>query len=77
MFNSAPVPLRIKEGLNDFLRFARLLDRSVTLDNNDYIFAALYGDAKTRGDKGTMKRIAWALMFRTWGRSWSSSRNFL
>lgn len=30
----------------------------VTIDNNDAIFAAVYGEAKARGDDGATRRIA-------------------
>jgi len=47
-----------KKGLEEFLHSRGYTIAPVTIDNNDFIFAALYGDAKVRGDKETMKRVA-------------------
>ena len=47
-----------KRGLEKFLAGRGYEIAPVTLDNNDYIFAAVYGEAKIRGDKATMKRVA-------------------
>ncbi len=46
-----------KKGLAQFLAERGYTVAPVTIDNNDFIFAALYGDAKVRGDKATMKRV--------------------
>ena len=54
---TGPTP-EYKRGLERFLASRGYTIAPVTLDNNDYIFAALYGDAKARGDKETMKRVA-------------------
>jgi peptidoglycan/xylan/chitin deacetylase (PgdA/CDA1 family) len=50
--------LEYKQGLERFLAARGYTIAPVTIDNNDFIFAALYGDAKVRGDKETMKRVA-------------------
>jgi len=50
--------IEYKRGLEQFLAARGYTIAPVTIDNNDFIFAALYGDAKVRGDKGTMKRVA-------------------
>jgi peptidoglycan-N-acetylglucosamine deacetylase len=50
--------LEYKLGLEKFLAARGYTVAPVTIDNNDFIFAALYGDAKVRGDKATMKRVA-------------------
>jgi peptidoglycan/xylan/chitin deacetylase (PgdA/CDA1 family) len=50
--------LEYKKGLAEFLAGRGYTVAPVTIDNNDYIFAALYGDAKVRGDKATMKRVS-------------------
>ena len=47
-----------KRGLEKFLAERGYTIAPVTIDNNDVIFAALYGDAKVRGDQATMKRVA-------------------
>lgn len=47
-----------KQALEKFLAGRGYTIAPVTIDNNDIIFAALYGDAKMRGDKATMKRVA-------------------
>jgi peptidoglycan/xylan/chitin deacetylase (PgdA/CDA1 family) len=46
-----------KKGLAQFLAERGYTVAPVTIDNNDYIFAALYSDAKVRSDKATMKRV--------------------
>jgi len=50
--------IEYKRGLERFLAARGYTIAPVTIDNNDFIFAALYGDAKVRGDKDTMKRLA-------------------
>lgn len=50
--------LEYKRGLEKFLAGRGYAIAPVTIDNNDAMFAALYGDAKMRGDKATMKRVA-------------------
>jgi peptidoglycan/xylan/chitin deacetylase (PgdA/CDA1 family) len=47
-----------KRGLEQFLASRGYTIAPVTIDNNDFMFAALYGDAKMRGDMVTMKRVA-------------------
>ena len=47
-----------KKGLEQFLAARGYTIAPITIDNNDFMFAALYGDAKTRGDSARMKRIA-------------------
>lgn len=47
-----------KKGLEQFLAARGYTIAPVTLDNNDFMFGALYGDAKARGDKETMKQLA-------------------
>jgi len=49
--------LEYKKGLAEFLAKRGYTVAPVTIDNNDYIFAAVYADAKMRGDKETMKRV--------------------
>jgi peptidoglycan-N-acetylglucosamine deacetylase len=46
-----------KRGLEKFLAERGYTIAPVTIDNNEFIFAALYGDAKMRGDTETMKRV--------------------
>lgn len=50
--------LAYKQGLEQFLAARGYTVAPVTIDNNDFIFAAVYSDAKMRGDAETMKRIA-------------------
>ena len=50
--------LEYKRGLEQFLAARGYTIAPVTIDNNDSIFAAVYGDAKARGDEEAMKRIA-------------------
>ena len=47
-----------KRGLDQFLAARGYTIAPITIDNNDFMFAALYSDAKTHGDSATMKRIA-------------------
>jgi peptidoglycan/xylan/chitin deacetylase (PgdA/CDA1 family) len=46
-----------KKGLAEFLTERGYTVAPVTIDNNDYIFAALYADAKLRRDQAIMKRL--------------------
>jgi peptidoglycan/xylan/chitin deacetylase (PgdA/CDA1 family) len=46
-----------KKGLAEFLAKRGYTVAPVTIDNNDYIFSAVYSDAKMRGDQATMKRV--------------------
>ena len=50
--------LEYKQGLSRFLSERGYTVAPVTIDNNDYIFADVYTNAKRRGDKATMKRVA-------------------
>ena len=50
--------LEYKKGLEQFLAARGYTIAPVTIDNNDFMFGALYGDAKARGDTETMKRVA-------------------
>ena len=50
--------LEYKKGLEQFLAARGYTVAPITIDNNDFMFGALYGDAKTSGDKETMKRVA-------------------
>ena len=45
--------LAYKKGLDQFLAARGYTIAPVTIDNNDFMFGALYGDAKVRGDKRT------------------------
>jgi len=47
-----------KRGLAEFLNGRGYTVAPVTVDNNDYIFAKVYYDAKKRGDAATAKRVA-------------------
>lgn len=47
-----------KSALDAFLAERAYRIAPVTVDNNDFIFAYVYADAKSRGDKETMKRVA-------------------
>jgi peptidoglycan/xylan/chitin deacetylase (PgdA/CDA1 family) len=47
-----------KQGLERFLSGRGYTTAPVTIDNNDFIFAQVYGNAKARGDQKTMKRVA-------------------
>lgn len=47
-----------KRGLAEFLAGRGYTVAPVTIDNNAYLFAQVYGAAKARGDKAAMKRIA-------------------
>ena len=47
-----------KRGLAEFLSARGYTVAPVTVDNNDFIFAKAYFDAKKRGDAGTAKRVA-------------------
>src|SRR2546430_4603473 len=50
--------LEYKRGLEQFLAARGYTVAPITIDNNDFMFGALYGDAKTSGDRETMKRVA-------------------
>ena len=50
--------LEYKKGLEQFLAARDYTVAPITIDNNDFMFGALYGDAKTSGDRETMKRVA-------------------
>ena len=50
--------LEYKRQLEQFLAARGYTIAPVTIDNNDFIFGALYGDAKTSGDRETMKLVA-------------------
>ena len=54
--------LEYKKGLEQFLAARGYTIAPVTIDNNDFMFGALYGDAKASGDKETMKRVTEAYM---------------
>jgi len=49
--------LEYKKGLDEFLTARGYTVAPVTLDNNDYVFAAVYQRAKARGDQATMQRV--------------------
>ncbi len=46
-----------RQALNEFLSGRGYTVAPVTIDNQDFMFAMVYSDAKTRGDKATMKRV--------------------
>lgn len=50
--------LEYKKELERFLAARGYTIAPVTIDNNDFMFGALYGDAKASGDRETMKRVA-------------------
>ncbi|HEX8472873.1 MAG TPA: polysaccharide deacetylase family protein [Pyrinomonadaceae bacterium] len=50
--------LETKQSLDKFLSERGYEIAPVTVDNADYIFAFVYADAKRRGDRATMKRLA-------------------
>lgn len=54
---TGPTP-EYKKGLEQFLASRGYTIAPVTIDNNDFMFAAVYGEAKMRGDTATMKRVA-------------------
>jgi peptidoglycan/xylan/chitin deacetylase (PgdA/CDA1 family) len=54
---TGPTP-EYKKGLEQFLASRGYTIAPVTIDNNDFMFAAVYGDAKMHGDTETMKRVA-------------------
>ena len=54
---TGPTP-EYKKGLEQFLASRGYTVAPVTIDNNDFMFAAVYGEAKMRGDAATMKRVA-------------------
>jgi peptidoglycan-N-acetylglucosamine deacetylase len=54
---TGPTP-EYKKGLEQFLASRGYTIAPVTIDNNDFMFAAVYGEAKMRGDTSTMKRVA-------------------
>jgi peptidoglycan/xylan/chitin deacetylase (PgdA/CDA1 family) len=47
-----------KRALEQFLAERGYTIAPVTIHNHDFVFARLYSDAKARGDRATMKRIA-------------------
>lgn len=47
-----------KEGLSKFLAGRGYTVAPVTIDNQEWVFAAVYSGAKERGDKEIMKRVA-------------------
>jgi peptidoglycan/xylan/chitin deacetylase (PgdA/CDA1 family) len=49
--------LDFKQGLDAFLSARGYTTAPVTIDNNDFIFAAVYMQAKRRGDHMTMRRV--------------------
>lgn len=49
--------LEYKKGLDQFLAERGYTVAPVTIDNQDYVFAAVYDGAKRRGDKETMRRV--------------------
>jgi peptidoglycan/xylan/chitin deacetylase (PgdA/CDA1 family) len=53
---TGPTP-EYKRGLEEFLIGRGYTIAPVTIDNNDFMFAAIYGDAKMRGDAETMRRV--------------------
>jgi peptidoglycan-N-acetylglucosamine deacetylase len=54
---TGPTP-EYKKGLEQFLASRGYMIAPVTIDNNGFMFAAVYGEAKMRGDSVTMKRVA-------------------
>jgi peptidoglycan-N-acetylglucosamine deacetylase len=54
---TGPTP-EYKKGLEQFLASRGYTIAPVTIDNNDFMFAAVYGEAKMRGDTETMKRVS-------------------
>lgn len=50
--------LEYKKGLEQFLASRGYTIAPVTIDNQEFIFAAVYSDAKERGDREAMRRIA-------------------
>ena len=57
MLHTGPT-VQYKQSLDTFLAKRGYTIAPVTLDNNDFIFALLYDEAKKRGDDSAMKRIA-------------------
>lgn len=47
-----------KKGLSDFLAARGYTVAPVTVDDDDYVFAKVYFDARKRGDAATAKRVA-------------------
>jgi peptidoglycan/xylan/chitin deacetylase (PgdA/CDA1 family) len=45
-------------GLEQFLTTRGYVVAPVTIDNQDFMFAAIYSNAKARGDQATMKQVA-------------------
>lgn len=54
---TGPTP-EYKKGLEQFLASRGYTIAPVTIDNNDFMFAVIYGEAKMRGDTKTMKQVA-------------------
>lgn len=54
---TGPTP-EYKKGLEQFLASRGYTIAPVTIDNNDFMFAAVYGEAKMRGDTKTMRHLA-------------------
>src|SRR5258708_14243552 len=57
MLQTGPT-LEYTQGLRAFLVGRGYTIAPVTLDNDDFIFAYVYADAKARGNKAAMKRVA-------------------
>jgi peptidoglycan/xylan/chitin deacetylase (PgdA/CDA1 family) len=57
MLHTGPT-LQYKKSLDSFLANRGYIIAPVTLDNNDFMFALVYDEAKKRGDAAAMKRIA-------------------
>jgi len=57
MLHTGPT-LEYKKALEAFLALRGYTVAPVTIDNNDFMFALVYDNAKARGDKATMKRVA-------------------
>ena len=57
MLHTGPT-LQYKKALDAFLAEHGYTVAPVTLDNNDFMFALVYDQARARGDKATMKRVA-------------------
>lgn len=57
MLRTGPT-LEYKQALDGFLAKRGYTVAPVTIDNNDFIFAYVYADAKARGDKEAIERVA-------------------
>jgi peptidoglycan/xylan/chitin deacetylase (PgdA/CDA1 family) len=49
--------LEVRAAFEEFLRARGYTVAPVTVDTNDYVFAAIYADRRTRGDRPTMRRV--------------------